>query len=124
VNQRYWNYFDRNGRKNTLGLAHSPSSGHLMVYYNQEILIVDFNILHDKSYSFYVDEEFCHLNISISDGKFDYQVDIDHHIDTPKNIARKAAEIADWKMKLKIASITIGVIIMIYFFAIYCFRQN
>lgn len=124
VNQRFWNYLDSSGRKNTLGLAHSPKSGHLMVYYNQEILIVDFEIFHDKEYSFFVDEEFCHLHIFNNNGTFDYNIDIDHQIETPLNLAKKAEEKAEWKMKFKIAGISLFILFLIYLITFLFFRKN
>lgn len=124
LNQRSWTYFDQQGQRNTLGLAHSPTSGNLMVYYNKEILIIDFQINYAKEYTFYIDDELCHLYIKDRQGQYDYELQIDHDANTPRNLARKQKEREEWLMKFKISGASLLIIIFVYFLFFIFYKKN
>lgn len=62
--QQVWNMTDISGEEYSLGLYHGEETGHLMVYLNESILIIDFKILNDKTYHFYIGHELMELKIS------------------------------------------------------------
>ena len=72
MSQWSWTYYDPNQGTQTVGLYHGDQSGHLMVYLNREVVIVDFKVRQSKSYSFMVNENLIKLNLDKSNGKFLY----------------------------------------------------
>jgi hypothetical protein len=79
-----------------LGLMHSPSSGNLLLYYNNEVLMIDFQVFRPTSYSFFIDEELLEVHIKQLNGNYIYHFNINEQIDTQnnrnkKNIAKKNA---------------------------------
>jgi len=124
LNQRSWNYYDQQGQRNTLGLAHSASSGNLMVYYNKEILIIDFQINYSKDYSFFIDDELCHLHIKANNGTYDYELEVDHQAETPRNLSRKKLEKEEWVMKFKIAATFLAILTAVYILFFTFYKKN
>ena len=78
------------GRRYVVGLFHGPKTGHLMIYVNSKIVQIDFKVLEDKSYSFFIDEEFCEVSVKKKNGGFEYDFQINKEVDTPLNRERKA----------------------------------
>ena len=68
-----WTYYDPVGGPQTLGLYHGEESGHVMIYLNEKVLIVDFMVYHSKSYSFMVNEMLVQLNLQKENGRFEYK---------------------------------------------------
>ena len=90
MNQYQWTFLDSASRRHTLGIAHSAASGHLVVHCDMRVLTIDFAVLEPKSYSFFVEDELCRLEILGSpEAGFTYKFDIDHEADTEINRARK-----------------------------------
>jgi hypothetical protein len=56
-------------------------------------MLVDFKILKTSSYSFFIEDELCELEIELRDGKFYYGFNINKTADTPLNRIRKKKEI-------------------------------
>lgn len=75
MSQWSWTYYDPNQGTQTVGLYHGDQSGHLMVYLNREVVIVDFKVHQSKSYSFMVNENLIKLNLDKSNGKFLYNLE-------------------------------------------------
>lgn len=75
MSQWSWTYYDPNQGTQTVGLYHGDQSGHLMVYLNREVVIVDFKVRQSKSYSFMVNENLIKLNLDKSNGKFLYNLE-------------------------------------------------
>ncbi len=63
MSQSNWVYSDQTGQQYQIGLYHGQSSGHLIVYCNWKVILIDFNVLNSKTYSFYFGDELCHLKI-------------------------------------------------------------
>ncbi len=94
VNQYQWTFLDNAARRHTLGIAHSANSGHLVVHCNQQIVKIDFSVLEPKVFSFFVEEELCHLAIEgDKQTGFTYKFHIDTEVDTPVNRDRKIKRI-------------------------------
>lgn len=98
--QRSWTYVSDHGRKYNIGIFHGPNTGHVLVYCNLKILIIDFSVLKSKSYAFFLGEEFCELNLNRVENGYIYTFNINKEIDTPHNRARKARERKHWYQSL------------------------
>jgi len=68
---------------------HGPQSGHLLVYCNSKIILIDFQILQNKTYSFFIEEELCELSIERKEDQFFYGFEPNIKADTPLNRSRK-----------------------------------
>ncbi len=89
MNQFKWTFLADNGRQHQVTLMHGARTGHLLVYCNTNILLIDFKVLKTSSYSFFLEEELCELIIERQDNKFSYGFKIDRDADTPLNQRRK-----------------------------------
>lgn len=67
-----WTYYDPTGGPQTLGLYHGDHSGHVMIYLNEKVVLIDFMVHSSKSYSFIVNENLLKLNLNKKNGKFSY----------------------------------------------------
>lgn len=77
-----------------MGIYHGPTSGNLMIYCNAKILLVDFLVKKPKTYSFFINEEFCEVKLhKEEDDKFTYEFRINKRVDTPLNKKRSAREV-------------------------------
>ncbi len=89
MGQFNWTYIDEFNQKHKIGLYHGDSTGHVMLYCGSKIVAIDFEVLEDKKYSFFVNDELCHVSIEKKDNSFAYDLKIDKEADTKKNQARK-----------------------------------
>jgi len=89
VNQYQWTFLDNKQQRHTLGIAHSATSGHLVVHCDHRVVLIDFGVLEERTFTFFVEEELCKLNLSGSKEKgFTYNFNIDTEIDTEVNRKR------------------------------------
>jgi hypothetical protein len=77
------------GIKHRIGLFHGNKTGHLLVYCNKRIILIDFHVLKSKKYSFFIDDELCNVNVERKADRFYYGLEIDNDTATPKNLVRK-----------------------------------
>ncbi len=75
--QLHWNYTSNQGQQYVVGLYHGPQSGHFIAYCNSAIIIIDFNVKNSKSYSFFLDNDLCHLKIQEENQAFSYDFDVE-----------------------------------------------
>ncbi len=89
MNQFQWTFLDNKQQRHTLGIAHSAKSGHLVVHCDHRVVLIDFGVLEERTFSFFVEEELCKLKVkgSKEDG-FTYDFNIDTEIDTETNRVR------------------------------------
>ncbi len=92
MNRFNWTYLSDNGKRYHVGIMHGAESGHLLVYCNSNIILIDFEVLEDKSYSFFIDEQLCEISIERKGKDFLYGFEIDRKADTPLNRQRKRIE--------------------------------
>ena len=90
-----WTYLDDYGGQHRVGLFHGKNTGHLMIYINGRVVVIDFNVLQSKSYSFLIEDELCDLHVKNTNGKFAYDLAIDRKANTPGNIRRRKRERRD-----------------------------
>lgn len=95
MGQQTWNILDITGEEYTLGIYHGEESGHVVVYLNNTIMIIDFKILMSKSYHFFIGHEFMHLKIIKNLEEYSYSLEVDLNADTPYNIQLKEREQID-----------------------------
>lgn len=92
MSQMTWTYVDDYGTSHKVGLFHGDHSGHLLIYCNTRILVIDFNVLQDKKYSFFINDELFDIHIERKDDIFSYGIEIDRKADTPRNARRRQRE--------------------------------
>jgi len=89
VNQYQWTFLDNKKGRHTLGIAHSPTSGHLVVHCDHRVVLIDFSVLEERTFSFFVEEELCKLTlVGSKEEGFTYNFNIDTEIDTEVNRKR------------------------------------
>jgi hypothetical protein len=113
-----WTVLDDSGHRHKVGLYHGNKSGHLMVYCNMRVLLIDFNVLNTKKYSFFINDELCDLHIQRTNGRFAYGLEIDRKTNTPKNLKLKEIERAN---TTKAVAILFGVILVVSVVAFFLF---
>ena len=90
MNQFQWTFLDNKQARHTLGIAHSATSGHLVVHCDHRVVLIDFGVLEERDFSFFVEEELCKLSLKGSKEEgFTYNFNIDKEIDTEVNRDRK-----------------------------------
>lgn len=102
---------------------HGAESGHLMVYCNSKIILIDFNILQSKTYSFFIEEELCELAIERKDNQFYYGFEPNIKADTPLNRKRKKRSRKDLYQSLAFIGALI-IAVMVGSFLMYYFNQD
>jgi len=92
VSQFNWTYLAPSGKKHHVGLFHGDRTGHVMIYCNSKVVLVDFKVRETKSYSIFIEEELCEIGIERQKDRFVYGFDINKEADTPLNRVRKATD--------------------------------
>lgn len=92
MNQLNWTYLADDGKKHYVGIYHGAQSGHLLVYCNNKVVLVDFSVLKDATYSFFIEDQLCELDIELREGQFYYGFNLNMKADTPRNRLRKKKE--------------------------------
>ena len=89
MSQLDWTYVDDYGEKYEVGIHHVAPKGHVVVNCNNKIMIIDFNVLRTKTYSFFLGPELCELNVRREKENFSYGLTINEEADTPLNQLRR-----------------------------------
>jgi len=85
-----WVYLDNHGGQHRIGLYHGDQSGHLVIHCNLRVVQIDFSVKESKTYSFFIEDEFCEISVQRGPGGFSYDFQVNKTVDTPRNRARKA----------------------------------
>lgn len=117
MSQMTWTHIADDGSLHKVGLFHGNTTGHVLVYCNARIVVIDFNITMSKKYSFFINDQLFDLEIEEKDGKFAYGFASDQLADTPYNLARRKAERKQIRIVIFIA---IGFLLLILL-ALYLF---
>lgn len=107
--QRNWQLDHGIGQKHIVGIYHGQDSGHVVVHCNNNVIVLDFNVLQAKTYSFFIDQELYELAIQPQADSYQYELNVNYKVDTPKNRSRKANKEEDRKAFL--LSLVVGGII-------------
>lgn len=93
MNQYQWTFLDNERRRHNVGIAHSPKSGHLVVYCDARVVLIEFQVLASRTFPFFIEDELCKLSVEGSRLKgFTYDFHIDTEVDTEVNRLRHDAE--------------------------------
>lgn len=111
--QLNWTYVSDTGRKFNVGIYHGSKTGHLVVYCNLRVVMIDFNVLDTKTYPLFLDDELCELTIEKKNNQFRYGFDINRKADTPRNRQRKVVEKKHWRQTLLFFG-AMGVIVALF----------
>ena len=123
MNQFNWTYVDDDKKRHYIGLAHSPRTGHLLIYCNGKILYIDFKVLQTAKYSFFVGDELMEIDIEWLGDKFGYSCTINKEADTPRNRARKKMIQKHWKQTAAFFG-TILLAVLLFLFAMFRSGHN
>lgn len=117
--QQNWHLQSGWGQRHLLGLYHGTDSGHLVVHLNNKVLLIDFNVLETKMYSFFIDQDLYELQIKRSGQDFSYDLQVNTEVDTPKNNERKQAQKTETRNQLLVVAFTIvlfAILIIVFSF--------
>ena len=116
--QQSWLYADDGGTHYNIGLYHGDESGHVIVYCNGAIVVVDFSIKSKKDYSFYVGEEFFELGLlqEETEGPFSYELKINHVVKSPLNMMRNKVNQYHNYLSVGLAALFVGGIVIFTYF--------
>ncbi|MCB0680120.1 MAG: hypothetical protein KDC32_04100 [Saprospiraceae bacterium] len=95
-----WTYVGGVGDNHHVGLFHGKRTGHVLIHCDRRVIVVDFSVLEDKTYSFFINEELCEVRLERRGDRFYYTFHINTEVDTPRNKARKQIERKHWKQTL------------------------
>ncbi len=120
-----WTYVSDTGRQYKVGIYHGAKTGHLVVYCNLKVVLIDFHVLETRAYPLFLDDELCELIIEKKNGQFRYGFDINRKADTPLNRQRKVVEKKHWRQTLLFFG-AMGVIVALFtaFFLRFDARQK
>lgn len=89
MNRFNWTYVDDFSKSHQIVLMHGAQSGHLLVCCNAKVILIDFKVLQNKTYSLFIEDELCEIAIERKDNQFLYGFEINKDADTPRNRMRK-----------------------------------
>lgn len=115
MSQMTWTYIADDGARYNVGLYHGDTSGHLVVYCNEEIMVIDFAVQTSKKYTFFINEELFSLELEESEGQFRYGFSVDQVADTPRNRKRHALERVEVRQTLLLGLIFIVLLALVMY---------
>lgn len=72
MSQSVWTYYDPSFGTQTVGVYHGDDSGHLVVYCNNKVVMIDFKVKQSKSYSFYINKSLVEIKLEKKNESFDH----------------------------------------------------
>jgi len=118
MSQFAWTYIGDNGALHRVGLFHGDETGHLMIYCNTRIVVIDFGVTTSKNYSFFINDELCDIAIEEKEGKFSYGFRVDEVTDTPRNRGRRKMIRAEHRQTFYIILTFLLILSLTVFFAL------
>src|SRR5688572_17001711 len=112
MSQMTWTYIADDGARYNVGLFHGDNTGHLLVYCNARIVVIDFSVRASKNYSFFINDELCDLVIEEKDGQFLYGFKVDEVTDTARNRGRRKMMRTEVRQSLLIGFLFILIILL------------
>jgi uncharacterized protein YpmB len=118
LNHYTWTYVGDNGYSAIVGLYHSSKSGHVMIYVDKKIVVVDFSIRDSKTYTFFINDELCEVKLERKDLKMVYTFEINQDANTPRNQQRKKEEKKHLKQSFAFFGLVLlGIILAAFYFS-------
>jgi len=84
-----------------------------MVHCNSSVILIDFNVLKSKNYSFYIEDELCQFSIDRQGSVFSYDFKVDAEADTPRNRRRREAEREERAERRQMVWLGVGTVIFL-----------
>lgn len=75
MGQQRWTYYDASYGTQVIGLYHGEESGHVVVYLNSNVVIIDFSVLRSKTYTIIVNEKPIKVCIEKVGEEYEYSVE-------------------------------------------------
>ncbi len=119
MGQQVWEMDSITGEHYTLGLYHGEDTGHVMIYMNNEIFLIDFNILESKIYQFFIGHEFMKLSITKKEQNFEYHLQVDTDSDTPLNSSIRKNEERDEYLLLAGLIVVSSILLVVFIYNYY-----
>lgn len=116
MSQNNWILLDDFGNRYKVGIYHGERSGHVLIYCNAKILIIDFNVSSNKTYSFFLGYEFCELKVIKGSGSYHYDLSINEKVDTVLNKKRKKIRRKDNIKALLLAILFFALILLLTYY--------
>ena len=120
LGQLRWTYLDDVGTLYNVGLFHGENTGHVMLYVNSKIVLIDFSIFKSKKYSLYIGEELCDIVLEKKEDSFAYGLIPDKTADTDLNRARRKRAMENNIKTFIFGVLLVGLIISLSAFMISC----
>lgn len=89
MNKAKWVYISGTGKRNIIGVLHSPRLGHFIIYCDKKIILAEKKVFKPTSFSFFIDDELCIVDLKIINRRFKYEIQFDTKTETPLNKIRK-----------------------------------
>lgn len=72
--QLNWTYYSLSGIPYSIDMYHGDDSGHLILFVNSEIILIEFNQKESNSYSFYIENQLLEFSITEESLKYVYEL--------------------------------------------------
>lgn len=72
--QMNWTYYSLTGSPYMIQMYHGDDSGHLILFVNGNMILIDFNRKEPKSFNFYIENQLIEFNIKREQEAYDYEV--------------------------------------------------
>jgi len=88
MSEARWTFYDPQSGPQTMGLYHGDQSGHVVVYHNGNVVVIDFEILDSKSYSIQFNDSLVTIGIEREGNTFDYSFELQPLYEEPTVVDR------------------------------------
>lgn len=110
-----WVFLDDRGGRHRVGLYHGDNSGHVLIHCNMRVVEIDFSVNESKTYSFFIEDEFCEVRLEKGKEGFSYDFQVNKKIDTPRNQERRIVDRRNFRYLLMLAAGLVVIIATILF---------
>ncbi|MBK6545486.1 MAG: hypothetical protein IPO78_03180 [Saprospiraceae bacterium] len=114
MTQQVWTFYDQGGMDHVFGMYHGEQSGHFVAYLDQKILIIDFGIVADKTYTFFFEQELLNFHILKKPDGFEYELKVDTKAKTQLNLNRNSERRDELHIVLLICLIILAIGLTLY----------
>jgi hypothetical protein len=117
VAQSNWTYLSESGQVYVVGLYHGPETGHVVVYCNNNVVAIDFNVVAESRYSFFIEEDMCEVVIRPRRKTYEYLFSSNRNVDTPFNRSRRARSRQErrWLMAFGAGTVLLITVMSVFF---------
>ncbi|MFT4566419.1 MAG: hypothetical protein ACI9FN_001375 [Saprospiraceae bacterium] len=88
MSESRWTFYDPQAGTQTIGIYHGDKSGHVIVYHDNNVMIIDFEIFQSKTYSITFNNSLITLSIEQDGNGFSYSFDRESLYSEPSTLDR------------------------------------